>query len=151
MTQQRSLTLIAVAISAALSTSAFAQTKAPEPDYTLSYNIGAVTEYRYRGISQSAREPALLAGQRVRYAGHTLVLTRLEYGLLRTLVAAPTRIHSRASLLDAVWTEGSEAGDRTVDTHIKTLRAKLREKTPDFDPIVTHRGLGYALAAEKPR
>jgi two-component system catabolic regulation response regulator CreB len=91
------------------------------------------------------------AGQRVRYAGHTLVLTRLEYGLLRTLVAAPTRIHSRASLLDAVWTDASDAGDRTVDTHIKTLRAKLREKTPDFDPIVTHRGLGYALAAEKPR
>ena len=46
----------------ALSGVAFAQTKAPEPDYTLSYNIGAVTEYRYRGISQSAREPALQGG-----------------------------------------------------------------------------------------
>jgi uncharacterized protein (TIGR02001 family) len=46
----------------ALSGAAFAQTKAPEPDYTLSYNIGAVTEYRYRGISQSAREPALQGG-----------------------------------------------------------------------------------------
>jgi uncharacterized protein (TIGR02001 family) len=39
-----------------------AQTKAPEPDYTLSYNIGAVTDYRYRGISQSARKPALQGG-----------------------------------------------------------------------------------------
>jgi len=39
-----------------------AQTKAPEPDYTLSYNIGAVTEYRYRGISQSGRDPALQFG-----------------------------------------------------------------------------------------
>jgi uncharacterized protein (TIGR02001 family) len=52
----------------ALSGAAFAQTAAPaapaapEPEYTLSYNIGAVTEYRYRGISQSAREPALQGG-----------------------------------------------------------------------------------------
>ncbi|MBG9389372.1 two-component system response regulator CreB [Caenimonas aquaedulcis] len=90
-------------------------------------------------------------GQRVRYAGHTLVLTRLEYRLLRALVSSPSRIHSRASLLDAAWSGSTEAGDRTVDTHIKTLRAKLREKTPHFDPIVTHRGLGYALNTEPPR
>ncbi len=35
---------------------------APEPDYTLSYNIGAVTDYRYRGISQSGLKPALQGG-----------------------------------------------------------------------------------------
>src|SRR3569832_669780 len=35
---------------------------APEPEYTLSYNVGLVSEYRYRGISQSAREPALQGG-----------------------------------------------------------------------------------------
>jgi len=52
------LALAALAVSGA----AFAQAKAPEPDYTLSYNIGAVTEYRYRGLSQSAREPALQGG-----------------------------------------------------------------------------------------
>jgi uncharacterized protein (TIGR02001 family) len=52
----------------ALSGAAFAQTTAPtapaapEPDYTLSYNIGAVTDYRYRGISQSGRKPALQGG-----------------------------------------------------------------------------------------
>ena len=46
----------------ALSGAAFAQTKAPEPDYTLSYNIGVVTDYRYRGISQSGRSPALQGG-----------------------------------------------------------------------------------------
>lgn len=54
--------LIAVA---AVSGAAHAQTAAApavEPDYTLSYNIGAVTDYRYRGISQSAREPALQGG-----------------------------------------------------------------------------------------
>ena len=86
------------------------------------------------------------ADQRIRYGGVWLSLTRLEYGLLRTLLAAPTRIHSRAALLDAVWGSHSEANDRTVDTHIKTLRAKLREQVPGQDPIVTHRGLGYGLA-----
>ena len=52
------LVLAAVAVSG----SAFAQTKAPEPDYTLSYNAGLVTDYRYRGLSQSARDPALQGG-----------------------------------------------------------------------------------------
>ncbi len=46
----------------ALSSAALAQTKAPEPDYALSYNVGAVTDYRYRGISQSRLKPALQGG-----------------------------------------------------------------------------------------
>jgi len=46
----------------AFSGAAFAQAKAPEPDYTLSYNIGVVTDYRYRGISQSRLKPALQGG-----------------------------------------------------------------------------------------
>ena len=52
------LVIAALAVSGA----AFAQTKAPEPDYTLSYNVGAVTDYRYRGISQSRLKPALQGG-----------------------------------------------------------------------------------------
>ena len=44
-----------------LSGAAFAQT-APEPDYTLSFNVGAVTDYRYRGISQTRLKPALQGG-----------------------------------------------------------------------------------------
>jgi two-component system catabolic regulation response regulator CreB len=35
--------------------------------------------------------------------------------------------------------------DRTVDAHIKTLRAKLRAVVPEGDPIRTHRGMGYSL------
>ncbi len=46
----------------ALSAGAFAQTKAPEPDYTLSFNAGVVTDYRYRGISQSRLKPAAQGG-----------------------------------------------------------------------------------------
>lgn len=48
---------------AILSTSAsFAQTKAPEPDYTLAYNVGVVTDYRFRGLSQTSLKPALQLG-----------------------------------------------------------------------------------------
>jgi uncharacterized protein (TIGR02001 family) len=45
----------------AFSSAAFAQTKAPEPDYTLAYSVAAVTDYRFRGISQSRLKPALQA------------------------------------------------------------------------------------------
>lgn len=85
------------------------------------------------------------AGQRIHYAGAPLPLTRLEYGLLRELVLARGRILSREALLNRVWGIDAEAADRTVDTHIKTLRAKLRVVQAGRDPIVTHRGLGYTL------
>lgn len=54
---------IALAASAlALSGAALAQTKPPEPDYTLSANVGLITDYRYRGISQTRLKPALQGG-----------------------------------------------------------------------------------------
>jgi uncharacterized protein (TIGR02001 family) len=53
---------VALALSVLACSSAFAQTKAPEPDFTLSYNVGVVSDYRYRGISQSAKDPALQGG-----------------------------------------------------------------------------------------
>jgi len=84
-------------------------------------------------------------GRRIRYAGEWLALTRLEYGLLRALLRAPGRIRSRDALLDEVWGADGEATDRTVDTHVKTLRAKLRAVRPELEPIATHRGMGYSL------
>jgi len=44
--------------------------------------------------------------------------------------------------MERAWDDPASAFDRTVDAHVKTLRAKLREVAPDEDPIVTHRGLG---------
>ena len=44
------------------STAVFAQNKAPEPDYTLTYNVGAVSDYRFRGIEQTAGGPSIQAG-----------------------------------------------------------------------------------------
>jgi two-component system, OmpR family, catabolic regulation response regulator CreB len=82
---------------------------------------------------------------RIAYGGTWLNLTRIEYGLLAALLRMPGRIWSRAALLDAVWGRDAESSDRTVDTHIKTLRAKLRDAGSDGDPIATHRAMGYSI------
>ena len=87
-------------------------------------------------------------GQRATWQGQTLDLTRRELGLLAELLRHPGRIRSREVLLGAVWGHASESTDRTVDTHIKTLRAKLLQITPALDPITTHRGLGYSISIE---
>ncbi|MBI5608017.1 MAG: two-component system response regulator CreB [Deltaproteobacteria bacterium] len=81
---------------------------------------------------------------RIRYCGQLLSLTRYELGLLQVLLSQPGRIFSRDQLMDRVWGD-ADAFDRTVDTHIKTLRAKLHQIDPQRDPIATHRGLGYSL------
>ncbi len=99
-------------------------------------------------VAASAATGFQIDGLSVRYQGRGLALTRRELGLLKKLLAAPGRIHSREVLLDAVWGQEAESSDRTVDTHIKTLRAKLREVAPELDPIRTHRGLGYSFEAE---
>lgn len=80
--------------------------------------------------------------------GTALELTRYEFRLLKTLVARPGRVFSREQLMEAAWEDPGSALDRTVDAHIKTLRAKLRAIMPDSDPIQTHRGMGYSLRAD---
>ncbi|MFC6119859.1 two-component system response regulator CreB [Phytobacter sp. SCO41] len=81
----------------------------------------------------------------VRWCGDILPLTRYEFLLLKTLLHAPGRVFSRQQLMDLVWNDAEESFDRTVDTHIKTLRAKLRAVNSELSPINTHRGMGYSL------
>ena len=87
-------------------------------------------------------------GHRVFYRGKLLDLTRYEYGLLVALLQRPGAILSRDQLMTRVWGSDSDSSDRTVDTHIKTLRAKLRDVDADADPIRTQRGLGYSLQVD---
>jgi len=84
-------------------------------------------------------------GHQIRYRGHALALTRYEFALLAALLRRPGAILTRAQLMDRAWADAGESGDRTVDTHVKTLRAKLRAVAGDVDPIRTHRGLGYSV------
>ena len=87
------------------------------------------------------------AGCRIVYRGEALDLTRYEYRLLAFLLARPGRVFSRDQLMAYVWDDPGASFDRTVDAHIKTLRAKLRAAGTDPDPLLTHRGMGYSFRA----
>ena len=81
----------------------------------------------------------------ISYFGTPLDLSRYEYKLLCVLLKKPGRVYSRDQLLELVWDSPDASLDRTVDAHVKNLRAKLRDIRPDADPIATHRGTGYSL------
>jgi len=83
--------------------------------------------------------------RKISYLGRPLVLSRYEYNLLALFIRRPGHVFSREQLMELAWDEPEASMDRTVDAHIKNIRAKLRDITPDLDPIVTHRGVGYAL------
>ncbi|MBI5771588.1 MAG: winged helix-turn-helix domain-containing protein [Verrucomicrobia bacterium] len=85
----------------------------------------------------------------ISFRGGPLALTRYEFRLLKTLVARPGRVFTREQLMSAAWEDPGASLDRTVDAHIKTLRAKLHAVAPDADPIQTHRGIGYSLRAAR--
>lgn len=89
------------------------------------------------------------AAARIALRGKPLDLTRYEYRLLALLLTQPERVFSRSQLMDAVWQDPTASFERTVDAHIKSLRAKLREADANCDPIRTHRGLGYSLSWQK--
>ncbi len=86
-----------------------------------------------------------LQRREVTFHGQNVPLTRYEFGLLQAMAAHPGRVFTREQLMDRVWEEPETAMERTVDAHVKTLRAKLREVDPSCDPFVTHRGIGYSL------
>jgi two-component system catabolic regulation response regulator CreB len=83
--------------------------------------------------------------KRIVFRGKLLDLSRIEYRLLKVLVERPGRVFSRDELMERAWDDPTASFDRTVDAHVKTLRAKLREIDAESDPIQTHRGMGYSL------
>ncbi len=72
-------------------------------------------------------------------------LTPKEYDLLLFLTQNPNKAFSRATLLDEVWGRDFCGSDRTVDTHIKTLRENIK---PCQSCIITVWGFGYKLQSE---
>ncbi len=79
------------------------------------------------------------------FDGEELELTRYEFRLMRLFLTNPGRVFSRGQLMDHVWEEPDSSFERTVDAHIKQLRAKLREYGQSEELIRTHRGLGYSF------
>lgn len=77
--------------------------------------------------------------------GHVLHLSKTELAIMLTLLSQPTHILSRDQILASISDYPEHRLARTIDSHIKTLRQKLAEISPDTEVIVTHRGLGYGL------
>ncbi|TQS41060.1 winged helix-turn-helix domain-containing protein [Cryptosporangium phraense] len=85
----------------------------------------------------------ILAGRRVAVQdGADLTLTRREFDLLSYLARHPRQVFSRRQLIDAVWGTRFRSSERTIDVHVRRLRAKLSGTGPS---IVTIRGVGYRL------
>lgn len=85
----------------------------------------------------------------ITFHGRVLDLSRYEYRILCILVRRPGRVYSRERLMNLAWESPEMSLERTVDTHIKTIRQKLRDLRSDDDSIITHRGTGYSLREEK--
>lgn len=83
---------------------------------------------------------------RIRFRGTLLELTHYEFQILALFLKQPERIFSRGQIMDRVWSEPDASLERAVDTHIKSLRAKLSAVHAGSDPIHTHRGMGYSLS-----
>ena len=83
-------------------------------------------------LATAASKPFVLDEERrqIRFYGQRLELSRYEYGILRLLVLRPGRVYTRDDIFRHVWTDGSGSLDRTIDAHIKTLRAKLKAIAP---------------------
>lgn len=86
-----------------------------------------------------------LSRKQMSYCGKALDLTLQEYRMLEVLLSHPGRVFTRSKLLDLAWEAPDHRLDRTVDSHVKSLRAKLRAVNSASDPIRTHRGMGYSL------
>src|SRR5690606_6057708 len=95
-----------------------------------------------------SRGPFRLDAGRVQihYHDQPLALTRHGFRLLQALLTRPQRVFSREQLLDALGVPAEAGYERNIDSHIKSIRAKLRQVAPDAEAIQTHRGLGYSLS-----
>lgn len=87
------------------------------------------------------------SAMRISCHGEPLDLTAHEYKLLLVLLAKPGRVYTRDQLLDKAWEDPGAVTDRTIDAHVKSIRAKMRQaKAGAEDLIQTRRGLGYLLS-----
>jgi two-component system OmpR family response regulator len=89
----------------------------------------------------TARHEASVGGARVD-------LTVTEFGILRAIIEAGGRVLTRGQLIERVREADYHITERTVDTHVRRIRAKLRPH--GFDPIETVHGLGYKAAPARP-
>jgi two-component system OmpR family response regulator len=80
----------------------------------------------------------------VRYAGRLVALTPTEFGVLGALLERPGVVLSRGQLMQRAYRYDNLITERTIDTHVRRIRAKFREA--GGDPIATVHGVGYKAA-----
>lgn len=122
---------------------------APVRGAELHHRLSAVLQRTGRGADAQVLEYGVLAINLSTYqaavAGRVLDLTYMEYELLRFLASHPMRVFTREQLLNRVWGYEYYGGARTVDVHIRRLRAKLGETHAGL--ISTVRSVGYRFGA----
>jgi len=77
-----------------------------------------------------------------------LSLTKAEYLILEKLSESHGEVCTRDQLLEVMGVSAGANYDRTVDTHIKSIRSKLRAINPEVSPIKTERGFGYRFSLD---
>ena len=83
------------------------------------------------------------SAHRCQWNGTEVALTSTEFELLASLLGAKDRVYTRAELVERAWGSGHHITDRTIDSHIRRLRAK--SSSAGGDPIATVHGVGYQL------
>jgi len=82
---------------------------------------------------------------RASWNGEAVALTATEFGILRTLMTRPGKVYSRDSLMDGAYSVDKIVSDRTIDSHVRRLRAKF--EAIGAAPVETLHGVGYKLGA----
>jgi len=84
----------------------------------------------------------------ITFMGKILELSRYEFGILELLAKRPGQVFSRTQIMQQVWEEPDMSLERTVDAHVKSIQAKLKDII-ETEYLITHRGVGYSLKDDK--
>lgn len=106
----------------------------------------AVTPTDPGGIISRGKLSLDLEGWTARWAGEEVALTVTEFGILKTLAAAPNRVFTRDAIIDRLHGPGFAITDRTIDSHVRNLRGKFAA-VGATDVVETRAGVGYRLGA----
>ena len=129
-------------------------TKPTHPEEA-SARIEAVTRRHRRGRHETESSPVLAGELEIRpdrfqafVAGESLDLTRREFELLHLLAGTQGQVLERETIYQRVWGYAMAHGDRSVDVFIRKLRQKLEKRSPEWEYIHTHFGVGYRFDPE---
>jgi two-component system OmpR family response regulator len=104
---------------------------------------------RVEGLAGTIRHGRLMLdcdGWQAQWDDSAVPLTVTEFGILRTLAALPSKVFSRDAIIDRLHGPGFALTDRTIDSHVRNLRAKF-SAVGAADIVETRTGIGYRIGA----